>query len=164
MLAVMASNLKYKVIYSKGFATLNYSFYTQAFRPVPESYSVPGHDNSALALPQQKIGLVMNYAPVTNLSICPSYVLLGTKYGYTSADQDGNGIIGKFEPSSLLNLAVTYSGLLKGMEVSLAAFDLLNQKPPFIQPYNGQFSPYPGRSREIVIKLSLSTELFKVKN
>jgi outer membrane cobalamin receptor len=153
--------LEYRVIYSRGFATLNYSFYTQAFRPVPESYSVPGHDNSALALPQQKIGLVMNYAPVTNLSICPSYVLLGTKYGYTSADQDGNGIIGKFEPSSLLNIAITYSGLMKGIEISLSAYDLLNQKPPFIQPYNGQFSPYPGRSREILIKLSLSTELFK---
>jgi outer membrane receptor for ferrienterochelin and colicin len=153
--------LEYKVIYARGFATLNYSFYTQAFRPIPESYSVPGHVNSALALPQHKIGLVMNYMPIANLAICPSYVLLGKKYGYTSADGDGNGIIGSFDPSSLLNISITYSGLLQGMEISLAAFDLLNQKPGFIQPYNGQFSPYPGRSREIMIKLSLSTEIFK---
>jgi hypothetical protein len=88
-------------------------------------------------------------------------VLLGKKYGYNSADEEGNAIIGSFGPSSLLNISITYSGLLKGMEVSLSAFDLLNQKPPFIQPYNGQFSPYPGRSREILIRLLLSTDLFK---
>jgi outer membrane receptor for ferrienterochelin and colicin len=156
--------LEYKVIYPKGFVTLNYSFYTQALRPIPESYSVPGHSNSALALSQNKIGLVMNYMPVDHLAICPSYVLLGKKYGYNSADEEGNGIIGSFGPGSLLNLSITYSGLMKGMEISLAAFDLLNEKAPFIQPYNGQFSPYPGRSREIVVKLFLSTDLFKDKN
>jgi outer membrane receptor for ferrienterochelin and colicin len=156
--------LEYKVIYPRGFATLNYSYYTQAYRPVPESYSVPDHPSSALALPQHKMGLVVNYRPVASLAICPSYVLLGKKYGYNSADEEGNGVIGSFGPSSLLNISVTYSGFYKGMEVSLAAFDLLNQKPPFIQPYNGQFSPYPGRSREIVLKLLFSTELFKDKN
>jgi outer membrane receptor for ferrienterochelin and colicin len=153
--------LEYKVIYPKGFATLNYSYYTQAFRPVPESYSAPGHNNSALALPQNKVGLVLNYAPVIHLSICPSFILLGKKYGYNSVDAEGNELIGSFGPSSLLNMAITYSGLLKGMDISLSAYDLLNQIPPFIQPYNGQFSPYPGRSREILIKISLSTELFK---
>jgi hypothetical protein len=155
---------EFKAIYSKGFATLNYSYYTQAMRAIPESYSVPGHANSALALPQHKIGLAINYMPVANLAICPSYILLGKKYGYSSVDEEGNALIKSFDPSSLLNISITYSGLSKGIEFSVSAFDLLNQKPPFIQPYNGQFSPYPGRSRELVIKLSLSTDLFKVKN
>jgi outer membrane receptor for ferrienterochelin and colicin len=153
--------LEYKVIYPRGFATVNYSFYTQAIRPIPESYSVPGNTNSALALPQHKMGVEINYMPVENLAICPSYVLLGKKYGYESSDEEGNGIIGGFGPYSLLNMAITYSGLLDGIEISLAAWDILNEKPPFVQPYNGQFSAYPGRSREILIRLSFSTELFR---
>jgi hypothetical protein len=99
--------------------------------------------------------------PVENLAICPSYILLGKKYGYESSDEEGNGIIGGFGPYSLLNMAITYSGLLDGIEISLAAWDILNEKPPFVQPYNGQFSAYPGRSREILIRLSFSTELFR---
>ncbi len=154
---------EFKAIYPKVNATMNYSFYTQAYRSIPESYSVPGHINSALALPQHKLCIAINYRPVTNLVISPSYVLLGKKYGYDSADEEGTAIIGSFGRASLLNIAVTYGGLLHGMEISVAAFDLLNEKAPFIQPYNGQFSPYPGRSREIVVKLSLSTELFLKK-
>lgn len=153
--------IEYKVIYPKGFATLNYSFYTQAYRPIPESYSVPGHTNSALALPQHKVGIVLNYMPLASLAICPSYVLLGKKYGYNSADEEGNSIISGYGPASLLNISISYSLFHQGMQVSVSVFDLLNEKVPFIQPYNGQFSPYPGRSRELVLKLSLSTELFK---
>ncbi len=153
--------IEYKVIYPKGFATLNYSFYTQAYRPIPESYAVPGHSNSALALPQHKVGIVLNYMPLANLAICPSYVLLGKKYGYNTADDEGNSIIGSYGPASLLNISLTYSMLQQGLQVSLSAYDLLNEKVPFIQPYNGQFSPYPGRSRELVLKLLISTDLFK---
>jgi outer membrane receptor for ferrienterochelin and colicin len=154
--------LEFKSMYAKGFATVNYSFYTQAYRPVPATYSVPGKDNSALGLPQHKVGLLLNYMPVTDLSICPSLVILGTKYGYDRADGDGNPVVDKFRPSALLNLAITYDNLLvRGLDISVSAFDLFNQKPPFIQPYNGQFVPYPGRSREILVKLSLSTDVFK---
>jgi outer membrane receptor for ferrienterochelin and colicin len=154
--------LEFKAMHPKGYATVNYAFYTQALRSIPELYSVLGHENSALGLAQHKIGINLNYRPVPDLSIGPSLVILGKKYGYTSVDEEGNPLISGFDPSFLMNLAVNYDNLFhKGFSIGLAAFDLLNEKPVFIQPYNGWFSPYPGRSREILVKITLSTDLFK---
>jgi hypothetical protein len=89
---------------------------------------------------------------------------MGRKYGYSHIDEEGNALAEEFGPSYLLNLSFTYDHSLKrGFCISLSAFDLLNQKPSFIQPYNGGFYPYPGRSREVLVKISLSTAMFKKK-
>lgn len=156
--------LEFKGMYSKGFVTVNYSYYTQAYRPVYELYAVPGHENSALGLPGHKMGFLFNYRPVSYLAICPSFVILGKKYGYTNVDEEDNAVVEVFDPSCLLNLSLTYENVLhKGLNISLAAQDILNQIPPYIQPYNGQFAPYPGSSREILLKISFSTDLFRKK-
>jgi outer membrane receptor for ferrienterochelin and colicin len=154
--------LEFKAKYAKGYATVNYSFYTQAYRKVPESYSVPGHTNSALGLSQNKIGFYGNYMPLKNLAISPSLSFIGKKYGYSHVDNEGNSVISEFGPYCLLNISMTYENLLrKGLSVSLSAFDLLNKNPPYIQPYNGGFYPYPGSSREILLKIVLSSEFLK---
>ena len=154
--------LEFKTKYTKGYATVNYSFYTQAYRTIPESYAVPGHNNSALGLSQHKIGLYGSYMPVTNVSISPSLVLLGKKYGYNNVDEEDNALIDEFGPYYLINLSLAYDNLLKrGLNVSLSVFDILNQKAPYVQPYNGGFYPYPGSSREVLIKIVLNSELFK---
>jgi outer membrane receptor for ferrienterochelin and colicin len=156
--------LEFKAMHAKGFATVNYSFYTQAYRPVPESYSVPGHKNSALALPQHKIGVNLNYMPVKNIHIGPSLVYIGKKYGYVGVDEEYNATVGELGPDYLVNLTLTYDNLFRnGFSLALSAFDLLNQKPVFIQPYNGWFYPYPGCSREILVKLILTSDLIRKK-
>jgi outer membrane receptor for ferrienterochelin and colicin len=154
--------IEFKSRYSKGYATINYSFYTQAFRAVPESYSVPVHENSALGLSQHKIGLNCNYKPVNNLSISPSLSLFSKKYGFNALDESENPLISDFDPYCLFNVSITCENLIRrGFNITLAAFDLFNQKPPYIQPYNGGYFPYPGSSREILLKIVLSTELLK---
>ncbi len=147
---------EFKARYSKGFATINYSYYTVGLRSVPVSFSVPGYDKDALGLSQHKIGINGNYMLLKNLSISPSISLLGKKYAYKNLDTEGNPEISVFTPGYLLNLTMTYDNfLLKGLGVALSGYDLLNQNPSFLQPYNGWYTPYPGPSREFLIKVTL---------
>jgi outer membrane receptor for ferrienterochelin and colicin len=154
--------LEFKAKYAKGYAAINYSFYTQAFQSLPVSYIVPGHENSALGLSQHKIGFYASYQPVENLSIGPSMTLIGKKYGYSHLDEEGNPAISSFGPYCLFNLSITYNNLLlRGLSINLSAFDILNQKPPFVHPYEGSYCSFPGRSREILLKVTLNTDIFK---
>ena len=147
---------EFKARYLKGYATFNYSYYTVGLRSVPESFSVPGYDNDALGFSQHKIGFNGNYMLLKNLSISPSIYLLGKKHAYKNLDMEGNPEISEFATSYLLNLTMTYDNfLLKGLGVALSGYDLLNQKPSFLQPYNGWYTPYPGPSREFLIKITL---------
>ena len=156
--------LEFKAKYAKGYATLNYAFYTQAFRNIPESYGVPGHDNSALGLPQHKAGIYGSYNPGKNFSVNPSLIFMGKKFGYNDVNDVEESVIGAFGPYCLVNLSLTYNNLFtKGLCLSVSAFDLFNQKPPFIQPYNGWFYPYPGSSREILVKIIIGTDILKGK-
>jgi len=154
--------MEIKSKYAKGYLSANYSFYTQAFRTIPESYAVPDHENSALGLSQHKIGFNGNYRPLNNLYISPSLSFYGKRYGYNSLDEDENPMIAVFNPYFLFNFSVTYENLFRrGININLSVYDLFNQKPPFIQPYNGWYFPYPGSSREILLKIILNTELLK---
>jgi outer membrane cobalamin receptor len=156
--------LEFKARYSKGYATLNYSYYSQAFRSLPESYAVPGSDGKSLGLSPHKIGINCSYIPVKDFSIGPSVSILGKKYAYNKLDSEGNAIIGAYGPYFLVNLSVTWDNVwVQGLGLSLSGYDLLNQKSPFLQPYNGWYAPFPGSSREILLKIVLSTELFSKK-
>jgi len=65
-------------------------------------------------------------------------------------------VVDEFDPYLLIDFSAVYNNLfVKGLMVSVSVFDLLNSKPPILQPYNGWHPPYPGRSREIVLKLLL---------
>jgi outer membrane cobalamin receptor len=154
--------LEYKAIYAKGYLTANYSFYTQAFRSLPDLYTVPEHENQAMGLAQQKIGLYGNRRLTKGFSVNPSLVVLGKKYGYMNADEESNPLISTLGPDYLLNLCLKWDNLfIKGLTASVSVFDLLNEKSAFIQPYNGWFYPYPGRSREFVFRITLNSEMFE---
>jgi len=138
--------------------------YTQAFRSLPESYAVPGHKNSALGLAQHKIGFYANYKLFNNLSVSPSFNFFDRKYGYTGVDEEGSPVIGAIDPAYLLNLSITYENLFtKGFSVNLSVYDILNQKPPFAHTYMGYYTSYPGRSREILLKVSMNADFLTGK-
>jgi outer membrane receptor for ferrienterochelin and colicin len=154
--------LEFRAKYAKGFAVVNYSYYTQAFRSISELYSVPGFENHALGLSSNKIVFNAGFNPARNIWINPSYTFFGKKFGYNGVDDDLNPLIGEFGPFHMLNLAINFNNLIhKGINISVSVFDLLNQQPPYIQPYNGGFYPYPGRSRELMFRIILNTDIFR---
>jgi outer membrane cobalamin receptor len=149
--------LEYRIRYEKLAATVNYSYYTLAYKSVPELYSVPGHEEMGLGLSPQKLAFSGSYLPLKNLYLSPSFSFHSKRYAYASLDDAGeNPVLKEYDPYVLLNFSVGYANaFLKGLTISLTAFDLLNQRPYILQTYNGWNAPYPARSREIVLKLSL---------
>ena len=132
----------------------SYSYYSIKNKEVVEAYEVPDQ-NSLLAIPSHKASLIAKLKLTRHLSFNPTVLWLGERYGYTSYDTAGDPVLEKFSPSLLANLFICYDGLfVKGLDIGLGVYDILNTKTQFIQPYSGDHAPLPGPSREIVFRLS----------
>jgi outer membrane receptor for ferrienterochelin and colicin len=153
--------IELKSLFSKGFASVNYSFYTQALRNIPELYTIPTRKNVVLGFPQHKLTFNTGYQIMNNLQVGTSLCFTEKEYGYSHIDEDEIPQISAFDPNYLWSMAITYDNIImKGISATLAIHDILNQKPAFVQPYNGGLYPYPGPSREIMFKISISTAVF----
>jgi outer membrane cobalamin receptor len=144
-----------KLKYAWGYADLNYSFYTAGGQSQVDIYSVPGQPDSLLAFPQHKVALNASVRLWGTLSLNPSFVFMGTRYGYPTADASGNPVIANLGTTFLINLYLLYKDLgLKGLDLGVGGFNLLNQSNPYIQAYNSGHAPLPGPTRELLARLS----------
>ena len=154
--------LEYKFKERWGFINLNYAFYTVAGKNKIADYEVPDNKNVLLAFPSHKINLGTGFNITRNFSINPSVSFRGERYGYTSIDTLGAGVIEKFSPMVLANIFLRYENLfMKGLDLGIGVYDLFDQRVKYIQPYNSYHAPLPGPSREFVVKLAYT---FKAKN
>lgn len=150
------AEIEYRFKYVWGFSTINYSYYTDQWKIIPVNYIIPGHSNSVLGFPQNKITLLTNFNLTHNMNFAPSFIYTGLRYGYNLADTS----VIKFNPAFLLNLNYSVNNFLtKGLNLDLSAFNILNDQSPYIQPYNGGYPPYPGRGREFIVRLT-----YNIKN
>ena len=139
--------LEYRMKYTWGYATLNYSFYKVNASHATE-YSPFGNSGYLVGSPSNKITLQGSLNLNNNLYVSPSFVYLGERY---AAYENANTTI---KPELVINLFVNYRNfLVKKMELGAGVFDLLSTKSPFIQSYRGLQHPYPGPSREFVLRL-----------
>lgn len=144
--------LEYKFVDKKFNLHLNYSFYQVAKNKV-NLYEVPGNANSLLGFPQHKLNMYAQLK-LKNLSISPSIAWMGKRYSNYMADANDSLLVKEFDPAFNLNLFVRYENLLvKGLTLGAGVYDILDQNPPFLQPYLGGHAPYPGGGREILFKL-----------
>ena len=141
--------LDYKVKRSWGYLDATQSF-SRARNNVPR-YAVPGQSGSMLGLPDSKTTLGAGVKLGERWTLGPSLVYQGRAYGYTYLAASGGEGLQRFGPVTLVNLNL--AGRFGPVTASLGVFDLLDQNPPFIQPYAGGHSPLPGPSREFVGKL-----------
>lgn len=138
-----------------GYFTGNYAYYDQASLSRINNYNVYNSSSAYLAFAQHKINLYGSVKVNDHIFISPSLNILGKRFGYDYDPNNPNGELKSFAPTYFLNLNIGYNNLIiKGLDVSIACFDLLNQKQMFIQPYNSQHTPLPGLSREIIGKIA----------
>lgn len=154
--------LEYKFKETWGYVNLNYAFYSVAGKDKIADYEVPENNKVLLAFPSHKINLGAGFNLNKHFSVNPSVSFRGERYGYTSIDTLGDGVIEKFSPMVLANLFLRYEDLfINGLDLGVGCFDIFDQRIKYIQPYNSGHAPLPGPSREIVVRLSYA---FKVKN
>ncbi|MFN8671295.1 MAG: TonB-dependent receptor [Candidatus Sericytochromatia bacterium] len=138
-------------------ANLSYSLYNQNDNKV-DVYSVVNNSQALIGLPTHKVNLDTSFNLTDNLSINPSLMFLGTRFGYGSFSKDEFGeevvVTKEFAPVFLLNLNLLYKDLFtKGLNLSLTGYNLLNQRDFYIQPYNGNHAALERNSTEISLNL-----------
>ncbi|MCP4221128.1 MAG: TonB-dependent receptor plug domain-containing protein [bacterium] len=140
-----------------GYASLTYSFYKVNDNQV-DQYDVEADKDVLLGFPAHKLTLNGSVKLSRNLTLSPSLVYISHRYGYTAVDADDNLIMDRFDPVLWLNVYLRCKNLfVKGLEAGIGVYNLTDEKYSFIQPYmDGYHAPFPGPSREIVMRLGYS--------
>jgi outer membrane receptor protein involved in Fe transport len=156
---------------SDGYSILNYSFYTPKGRAISDFYVAPGGRDHNVAFPAHKVTLQGSFRVWQGLSISPSIVFMSKRFGFKFAKDrlDENGapalddegtqirdtVVGYEGPTFLANLYLLYRNLgTEGLDLGLGIYDILNERPRYLQAYNNFHAPLPGLSREILLRLS----------
>jgi len=139
----------YKMKYRWGFGNLNYSYYDSKGINKADIYAVKGFNNLMLGAPAHKIALHLGLKIHDRFTFSPSAVYWSSNYSDVTAYA-----YSIFDPVMLLDCFFHYkSFLIRGLEFSFGVHDIMNKKPFFIQPYDGDISPYPSTGREWMLKL-----------
>jgi outer membrane receptor for ferrienterochelin and colicin len=144
----------YSVKKEKWYANVTYSFSKPISGNTVDTYEIPGQSGQYLGISAHKATVNVNWSVTSHISINPTLVYGGKRYGYTSLDINGDPEVSKVDPYTLANIFVNYRDVVKGLTLGAGVYDLLDQQPDILQAYNGDFAPIPGRSREYVLKLS----------
>lgn len=155
-----------EVVYSirkkNWYSNLTYSFSQPVDGNTVEKYVMPQTSKQYTGVPAHKLTLNSNFSVTDKLNVNASIISVGRRYAYVDFDDEGP-VAGELDPYVLLNLFVNLQAL-KGLNVGAGVFDLLDERPAIPQAYNGEagtYLPVPGRSRELVIKLSYNLDFKK---
>lgn len=148
--------LEYRWEGERGSLNSSWSYY-RAGRNEVEAYRVSGHPELLLGFPAHKLALNGHIKIWRNLSFNPSLVWYSQRFGYAGLDEtEENPVLSRFEPAALVNVNFLYRDLrIKGLNLSIGGFNLLDRDHRFIQPYqHGWHAPLPDRSRRLTLSLS----------
>lgn len=144
-----------RLVIPRGHADLNYSFYSTRGKNEVTAYAVPDHDSMLLAFPAHKLAVSGSVELYRNLTLAPSAVIYGERYGYLAGDGAGNPVLGRVGPSAQVNGFLLYRDcLIPGLELGAGVYDLANQRIPLLQAYAGGHPPLPGAGRELVARIA----------
>jgi outer membrane receptor protein involved in Fe transport len=138
--------VEYKMKYNWGYGYINYSFYKPNAGNTVGIYEVPDHENAYLGAPNHKITLNTSFKLNNTFNINPSAVYYSKTYGYLGEFDEFK----EYSPSVVLNVFLTAE--LKCFELGAGVYDLFNNKPKYVQPYQGWNFPYPAPSRQFLLR------------
>lgn len=139
-----------------GYAAFSYSYYMQTDDELNQYYTDLLNPDRNIGFPNHKIAAYGTLTLFKNFSISPSIIVMTDKTAYVSADPvTGAPISGNINTDTLFNLYFLYeNAFIEGMGIGFGMYDLFNQKPSFIQAYNGYHTPLSGPSREFIFNLT----------
>ncbi|MBL0339963.1 MAG: TonB-dependent receptor [Bacteroidetes bacterium] len=147
--------LNFQWKYKKGFIRICYGYYSSVNKNRLNDYKIPDKPHSLLGLPNQKVTINTLFRIYRNYSINPTIAFSGVKYGTVALDDQGEAVIGKYDPTVLINIGFKADNLfITGLAGSIGIHNLLDQSEYFVQPYYGGHAALPGNSREISFSLT----------
>lgn len=146
--------LDYKFKKRFGYVDFNMAYYTARGKVKSESYQVVTDEDLLLAFPGLVANCLVNLRVNDRISINPSMSWIGERYDIAGFDMEGSNLYKKYKPVMMANL---FAGIrypkISGFSASIGCANLLNEKNRYIQPYNSNHAPLPGRAREFRITL-----------
>jgi outer membrane cobalamin receptor len=146
---------EYKIIEEWGNVYIGYSFYTKANKPKMSYYQNPNDESQALGFANNKLSVNTTFNITKTFYISPSLIYKSGKTGITGINSDLEYTYTQLPETYDLNLFIGKNNFLtKNLNASIGAYNLLNEKTLFVQPYAGGHAPLPGLSREFLVRLS----------
>jgi outer membrane receptor for ferrienterochelin and colicins len=154
-----------------GYVTANYSLYTvdgeskvalyQTKQFATTTSQFPDGEeksnSSLLAFPNHKFTVNGSIQLTSKLSINPSFIFNGTRYGYDQKPLGNNSYaveLKTFDPALISNLMIRYENLLvKGLNGSIGAYNMFDAKFDYLTPSYSQSGVLPSTSREWLVRL-----------
>lgn len=141
--------------FKNGYVDLGYGYYSAVNKNRLSDYKVPDEPHSLLGLANQKVSMSALIKISGHWSISPNLIMSGVKYGTVAINDQDEAVIGKYDPTLLLNFALRAEDILtKGLSLSLALHNILDNNEQYLQPYNGGHAPLPGTSRQVSMSVS----------
>lgn len=152
----------YKVRESWGYGDISYSYYnardtdTGGVQVIDRITNQVVDSSMNLAFPAHKLAANLHYNLSSGLSLNPSLVYLGPRWGYVAPVSNlatYDGTLKHFGATPLLNVALHWENAgAKGLDLTLGLYNALNREVDFIQPFNAGHAPLPDMSREVMLQ------------
>ncbi len=152
----------YKYKSSFGFLNFNYSYYSVGNKSIDSANIVSLNRSSSLGIANHKFNILASINLGKYVYISPSVNFLGARYGYTSLDTLGAGVLTKYDPNTQVNIYIGTQNIVKGLHFGIGVYNLLDEKILYLQAYNSLHGNYPGIGREFTAKLTYNFN-FKTK-
>lgn len=141
------------------FVAGNYSYYTAAGKNGVELYKVDNNKNQNLGNPQHKFNLMSNFKIKDIFYISPSLTYISSKSAFTTLVNDSTVSQSILPSNTMLNLGIGKDNMWGCIDVNLTAYNLLNQKTRYVQPYGistnpSLLTPVTGVGRELVVRVT----------
>lgn len=146
--------IDYRIKDDWGYSNVNYTYYTTNGINEMGAFEVPGNEDALLAFPQHKISFNGSYKITEAFTINPSVVYRSKRNTYRALDLDEVEVLSEEDPIILLNIYFNFKNLFKGFTIGAGVYDVFGANDEFFQAYNSWHSPWPGPSREFLLKLT----------
>jgi outer membrane receptor protein involved in Fe transport len=152
--------LEYAIRGGWGRMKASYAFYLPYVADPTQypAYAVEGHPEANLAAPTHRGVLVGTIRPLRWLSISPTVIATGPRYGLGPADANGAPQVLTLPFLVMANLFIRVEDVgLKGLSIGLGIYNLFDQRYAYVQPYrpvSGSHALVPGQDREVMLQLS----------
>jgi outer membrane receptor protein involved in Fe transport len=146
--------IEYRVKDLWGYAALSYA-YSRIVGNDVTLYEIPGRSDLLLGSPAHKVTLNLNWQITETLGLNPWITHASERFGYSAYDENGNQVLARYEPVTLVNVALRYRGPAAwNTEWTLGVYNLLNASSPFVMPVwdSYPYAPIPGPSREVDLR------------
>jgi outer membrane receptor protein involved in Fe transport len=120
------------------------------------TFQVTDKPSVLVAVPGAQASLLVSLKLGRKWNLSPSCTYLGPRHGYGNGTIPGPTVAKTYPATTLLNCNLRWQAdgdASTRWNASLGVFDLLNERPSYLQAYNGGHPGLPGPSREIVLRV-----------